>query len=71
MDNTQQDNIQALQNNHMQPKMQKYNLASILHDWKIDPSCSLAKALEYISKKANSSEEERVYLNIAIFELGD
>lgn len=71
MNNTQQDNIQALRNNHMQPKMQKYDLASVLQDWNIESGCSLAKALEYISKKANSSEEERVYLNIAVFELGD
>ncbi|MBN9344384.1 MAG: hypothetical protein J0H87_08495 [Holosporales bacterium] len=54
-----------------QPKVQHYNLATVLQDWNIESGCSLAKALEYISKKANSSEEERVYLNIAIFELGD
>lgn len=52
-------------------KVHKHDLASVLQDWNIESGCSLAKALEYISKKANSSEEERVYLNIAIFELGD
>lgn len=52
-------------------KVHKYGLASVLQDWNIESGCSLAKALEYISKKANLSEEEQVYLNIAIFELGD
>ena len=54
-----------------QPKVQHYNLATVLQDWNIESGCSLAKALEYISKKANSSEEERVYLNISICSLGD
>jgi len=54
----------------MQPIVHKYDLASVLQEWNIESGCSLAKALEYISKKANSIEEERIYLNIAIFELG-
>ncbi|MBN9344196.1 MAG: hypothetical protein BGO76_00445 [Caedibacter sp. 38-128] len=64
-------NIQAIKHQSKKRAMAqpKYDLASILHDWKIDPSCSLAKALEYISKKANSSEEELIYLNIAIMSL--
>ncbi|AIL13478.1 hypothetical protein IM40_08230 [Candidatus Paracaedimonas acanthamoebae] len=68
--NTHAINHQSKKRAMAQTKVQQYDLAAVLHDWRVDPNCSLAKAIKCIFK-ITSSEEERVYLNIAIVELGD